>query len=415
MKIFKLLFILSICLSIFYTSKSQSILPDSLRQLLLPNYSQTFYKQLNKLRMMEKEYIGNERRYFESLAVLNSICGNYQETLQIWSKIDSKNNTEPLDTIQFSKYRPVSAKVLLDSIAQSNQIVILNEGHHVPQNRASSMSFLETFYKNGFRYIALETVKSSDTTLNQRKYPTIEKTGNYVIEPCYGDLVRQALKIGFTVIPYEYEKMAKKMVEREEGQADNIISNLFRSNPKAKLLMHVGYSHGIKLEPDPVMKIAMMGYFLKSKSGIEPFVIGQFNQMEKSNQSLESSEYIYATKKYSFKKPSFFVKEDGKLWSNNFFDASLFLPRSIYKNGRPDWLNWNGGKSEYFLDLKEVKTQFPFLIQAISNTELPDGVPTDQIEISDKNKALLLYSGNYTIRVLNKAGNMILEKKISIK
>jgi hypothetical protein len=405
---------LCICLSICYTSKSQNINPDSLQKLLNID-AKIFYKQLNQLRSLEKQYQGTGKRYFETLGVLNSACGNYQKTHEIWSNVFSKDEGL-LNHSEFDKFRPISAKKLIDSIAQRHQIVILNEGHHVPQNRASTAYFLETFYQNGFRYIAMETIKSADSELNKRKFADIEKTGYFIFEPCYADLVRQALKIGFTIIPYEYEKGAKTMIEREEGQADNVIKNLLKNNPKAKLLMHVGYSHGVKFEPDPVMKLAMMGYFLKSKSGIEPFVIGQYQQTERENQAIESPEYVYVTNKYKIKEPTFFVNDKGDFWSKNFFDACLFLPRSTYKNGRPDWLNWGGLKKEYFLDLKEVNISPPFLIQAILDKELPNGVPVDQIEIMDKteNKPLLLYVGDYTIRVLDTKGNIILERKNTI-
>ena len=412
----KTTFVLFLCLSGSYTSNSQKISPDSLQQLLRTT-PKNFYKQLNQLRSLEDQFKEIENEYFEDLALLNSFCGNYQETFKFWFKKESNYVGLPLDSVTFSKYRPISAKTLMDSIAKNNQIVILNEGHHIPQNRASTMYFLETFYKNGFRYIAMESVKSLDSTLNQRKYPITGKTGYYFTEPCYGDLARQALKMGFTVIPYEYEKRAKTMIEREEGQADNVIKNLLKDNPKAKLLMHVGYSHGVKFEPDPVMKLAMMGYFLKQKSGIEPFVIGQENETERANHTVESPYYVYATKKYSITEPTFFVKNDGKLWANNYFDACLFSPRSIYKNSRPTWLNWSGKKKEYLFDISKINTQTPFLIQGFLEEELPNGVPIDQIEIMNKteNKALLLYSGKYVIRVLNTNGEMVSEEKITIK
>jgi hypothetical protein len=415
MKNIIILFTLIVCLSTAYSSNSQNISPDSLQQLLRSN-PKNFYKQLNQLRSLEEQFKGIGKSYFETLGVLNSFCGNYRKTLENWAKVDSEHNLQPLDSTQFNKYKPISAKFLMDSIAKNNQIVILNEGHHIPLNRASTMYFLETFYKNGFRYIAMESVKSLDSTLNQRKYPIIGNTGYYFTEPCYGDLARQALKMGFTVIPYEYEKRAKTMIEREEGQADNVIKNLLKDNPKAKLLMHVGYSHGAKFEPDPVMKLAMMGYFLKQKSGIEPFVIGQQSQTEKANYSFESPYYVYATKKYSITEPTFFVRNDGKLWANDFFDACLFLPRSIYKNGRPTWLNWSGKKEEYLFDISKINLQTSFLIQAFLEEELPNGVPIDQIEIKSKteNKALLLYSGKYIIRILNTSGDVITEEKITI-
>ncbi len=415
MKNFKKVILLCICLSVCYSSKCQNISPDSLQKLLNID-AKNFYKQLNQLRSLEKQYQGTGKSYFETLGLLNSTCGNYQKTLEIWSNIDSGYKGQHLSNAEFDKYRPVSARILMDSIAQKHQIIILNEGHHVPQNRASTAYFLETFYKNGFRYIAMETIKSADTELNRRKFADIEKTGYFLAEPCYADLVRRALEIGFTIIPYECEKIFKTMAERDECQAENIINRLLKNNSKAKLLMHVGYSHGIKLDPLPDMKIAFMGYFLKNKTGIEPFVIGQYQHTERANQDIEAPEYVYVTNKYKIKEPTFFVNSKGELWSKDFFDASLFLPRSTYKSGRPDWLNWRGKKKEYFLDLKEINTLSPFLIQAILDKELPNGVPVDQVEIIDEteNKPLLLYVGDYTIRVLDTKGNTILERKITI-
>ncbi len=409
-----------ICLSVNYVSKGQELSDDSLRKMLEIN-PQNFYKQLNQLRDLESVYMRSKQlkdSYIQTLGMLNSACGNYEETYKLWSQRES-NNEQPVDSVAFDKYRPVSAKKIMDSIAKTNQIVILNEGHHIPQNRASTMQYLQIFYDNGFRYIAMESIRSRDSLLNQRKYVDVNKSGTYLFEPCYADLVRQALKIGFTIVPYEYEPKAKTMVEREEGQAENIMKRLLNDNPKAKLLMHVGYSHGLKFEPDPQMKMAMMGYFLKKKSGTEPFVIEQFKQTEKAYRKDESTDYVYATKKYQLTEPCFFVNNEGKLWTKDSYagDAELFLPRSIYKNQRPNWLAWGGKKREFLPNLKEVKVETPFLIQAFLVEESLNGVAVDQIEITDKisKKPLLLYPAKYILRVLDRKGEVISEKKIVVK
>ena len=416
----KFYLIIITCLSVSYVSKGQELVDDSLRKMLDIN-PQNFYKQLNQLRDLGTIYVNSKSlkdSYIQTLGMLNSACGNYQETYEIWSQREL-NNEQPVDSVAFDKYRPVSAKKIIDSIAKTNQIVIFNEGHHIPQNRASTMQYLQIFYDNGFRYIAMESVKSRDSLLNQRKYVEIAKTGTYLFEPCYADLVRQALKIGFTIVPYEYEPRAKTMVEREEGQAENIMKRLLTDKPKAKLLMHVGYSHGLKFEPDPKINLAMMGYFLKKKSGTEPYVIEQFKQTEKANRKDESKDYVYATKKYQLTEPCFFVNSEGKIWTKDFSvgDAELFLPRSIYKNQRPDWLAWGGKKQAFLPNLKEIKATPPLLIQAFLAEEFPSGVAVDQVEVTDKKsrKTLLLYPAKYVLRVLDRNGEVVLVKKIVVK
>src|SRR3954447_10867569 len=88
------------------------------------------------------------------------------------------------------------------SIADKHQVFMLSERHHVPQTRIVSVQLLQGLWDKGFHYLALETLDdrpgTMDTRLNERTYP-IRDTGFYTQEPLFGEMVRQARKIGFKV------------------------------------------------------------------------------------------------------------------------------------------------------------------------------------------------------------------------
>ncbi|MBC3784187.1 hypothetical protein [Spirosoma utsteinense] len=69
-------------------------------------------------------------------------------------------------------------------------------------HRAFTTSPLKDLYQGGFRYLGAETLNSRDSTLNQRRYPLI-RSGYYTREPQYGNLIREALQLGYQLVAYE--------------------------------------------------------------------------------------------------------------------------------------------------------------------------------------------------------------------
>jgi hypothetical protein len=61
---------------------------------------------------------------------------------------------------------------------------------------------LKGLYQKGFGYFATETLDVGDAGLQARGYPTL-RSGAYIAEPMYADLVRTALNLGYRVTPYE--------------------------------------------------------------------------------------------------------------------------------------------------------------------------------------------------------------------
>jgi hypothetical protein len=148
------------------------------------------YKAYLKLKNMEHLYYssGMERDYNELMSVLESRYGKYVESAnrmyQYWAK-SRWNLTE-----HFPNIKVVQMSEVLDSLISQNQVTMINEMHDQPVFRAIAHSFLEICYKNGYRYFAVEALKRTDESLNDRKYPLSYETGFYTDEPIFGDLLR---------------------------------------------------------------------------------------------------------------------------------------------------------------------------------------------------------------------------------
>jgi len=102
-------------------------------------------------------------------------------------------------------YKACDAVATILKLADQYQVIMFNEAHHVPMHRAFTIQLLDDLYRKGFRYLAVEALTSADDGLQARGYP-IRKSGLYLSEPLCTDMVRIALRIGYQVVPYEFEE-----------------------------------------------------------------------------------------------------------------------------------------------------------------------------------------------------------------
>lgn len=168
-----------------------------------------------------------------------SFNGYYKEVLKTWDQNGvRKPNTTIKDSLYFINSKKVNAKDYILNQAKKAQIVIINEAHHIPKHRTFTKSILQDLFNNGYRYLGLEAL--SDSQINERKFPIIE-SGYYTKEPEFGNLISEALKIGFTLFGYEASE-GKNGKEREIEQAENIQKFIEKSG-NGKVLIHCGYAH----------------------------------------------------------------------------------------------------------------------------------------------------------------------------
>ncbi|HEX8636691.1 MAG TPA: hypothetical protein VF692_01415 [Pyrinomonadaceae bacterium] len=195
------------------------------------------------------------------LGFLYSFVGKYDAAyVYLDKKIEKQLKPQPdLQSAPFDDYKQHNALEAISSAADKWQVIMINEEHDTPMHRASTARLLPVLYKKGFRYLAVETLSDTDTELNSRGYP-VQNTGFYSDDPVFGDMLRTALKLGFKLVPYEHRPKERCVSpadkpnfcqnERERGQAQNLYDNIFKTDPKAKVLVHVGRGHNQKLKFD---------------------------------------------------------------------------------------------------------------------------------------------------------------------
>lgn len=414
--IYKYLTLINIILCLRLTVFSQTNNVDTLSELL----AKRDYKSFNELRNKYTLFLNSplKEKYIQHFGILHSFYSNYDSATYYFSLIARKQRGN-FDTALFKSFRPVSALEVLDSVSKKSNIIIFNEAHHVPRNRVTLILFLDKLYKNGFRYLALESLYENDSCINKRKYPLSNISGFYVDEPCYGNLIREALKLGFKLIPYEVNnnliKNSSVQDIREQLQAKNIVERILKKNATAKIIVLCGYGHGTKIKVGDG-SFNFMGYYLKELTGIEPFVVQQQKLNENFPQLLRD-DYLYIQKNIKLVVPSIFLNASNKPWSlyESEGDCGIYNRETTIIRGRPDWLSFREKNNYYSPQI--FKQKFPYLIQAISSAEGLNSVPVDQFEVyseKDFEKSLILYKGKYIIRYLDKNGNEFFKYKIKI-
>ena len=106
--------------------------------------------------------------------------------------------------------------------SKNERIIVINEAHNNSRHRNFTASLLEGLYKNGYRYLGLEALWV-DSIVNQRKF-VVWEDGFYTREPEFGNLITEAIRLGFTVFGYEADN--KNGEEREQEQVRNIMCYL---------------------------------------------------------------------------------------------------------------------------------------------------------------------------------------------
>jgi hypothetical protein len=347
---------------------------------------------------------------YQTGATEMSFSGYYKEVLQLWDKNGvRKPKTTAEDSLYFSNSKKVSAKEYIIQQSKNTQIVIINEAHHIANHRTFTKSLLKDLYDNGYRYLGLEALFES--TINDRKFPVIE-SGYYTKEPEFGNLISEALKIGYTLFKYEASE-GKNGKEREIEQAQNI-QNFIESVPVGKVLIHCGYAHAFENDY-PAWGKAMAGR-LKENMNIDPLTIDQTMFLERSD---EENNHLFIQLNNT-KQPIVLIDENGHVFNGKSAvkqtDMVIIHPKTEYTNNRQNWLM--SGKEKYTIPSSKIKSNEPLLVLAYRINEFEkDGIPVDIIEINDHTSAKELYlsKGSYTIVMKNKDYTIVDKYTIEVK
>lgn len=313
----------------------------------------------------KEKYSGDkfENQYWQAFGTLSAFLGQYLKAENCYFIRDSifKNKPDTIIKYDISKY--AISQVQLNVLYNSNDVLLINEAHYKSEHRAFLYNQLPFFKANGFKYIAIEALNNGtwlDSLLYSRRYPQYLKTGIYIDDPVFANLIRRAIELDFTIIAYDHYGIG-----REEEQAKNILKQYNPSN--GKLLVFAGYAH-ICEEIDS----KLMGSFLKKELGHEILTISQCisNEMQfKNRDSIQS----------------YLIKSEIDCY--DYFFLPWIKKDSINIPGWYELLNFN---YKYLSEFYKKEIEIPSLIQVFYPDE-QNGIPVYQyLKEKETEKDILL-------------------------
>jgi hypothetical protein len=321
-----------------------------------------------------------------------------------------------------------AADVILD-MAKSRKAVFFNEAHSAPITRTLTIELLAKLREEGFNYFAAETLYDTDRDLQKRGYPT-PKSGFYVDEPLYGEMVRTAIKLGYKVVAYDVEN-AGAGDARERAGAESLYSQVFKKDPNARLIVNAGFAHVQK--SGKYLGGSSMGEFFAKISGIDPLTIEQTMLIQHARPDQDHPYYLAVMRTLHPQQPSVFATPDGKTWTlkPGKYDMSVFFPQYDVVKQRPNWLTLDGMRTMYPVSGDLCKNQFPCLIEARYANESDDAVaadrtvlnivdvntPADERILSGLNQTqsrLYLRPGTYHLKSTDRNNRLLLVRDITI-
>lgn len=254
---------LLICIAkLCFTQNKDTVTIQDISNAMNEDYKAHHYTKLHKLRKFVHKPLQKyaDGFLYSSLAYQNLIFRNYDSVAYYMKKMDNIEGFNPkkmLPEIEDLSLEAVDAIETITKKAQNTQAIFLNEAHHIPRHRYFMYQLLETLYTQGFRYLAVEAFDNRDTELiNQQKYPLSNPMIAYSNEHFLGEMIRKALDLGYTLVPYEEDygdpdssfvdyniQIANEQEQRDWTQTVHLKQRVFDKDPQAKVLLLGGYAH----------------------------------------------------------------------------------------------------------------------------------------------------------------------------
>lgn len=281
--------------------------------------------------------------YYQVLMTLSSACTDNLLSLKCESEAFPKNNDKTISLSE--KILKKDAQQYIVNKYKNEPVIMFNEAHNRGQNRDFARKLLPDLYEKGFRYLAVETLDNRirDSLISKRGYPILS-SGYYSKESAYGQFIRDALNLGFKLVAYEDTTAYNPDISfiesaniREVGQANNLAA-IFKKDKNAKIIVYAGYAHIEKRTDDKWIKMAEQ--LCKILNRNIPTIDCVFMK-EGSEKKDEYEYYRAALDSFGFSQPIVLIENDTPFVHPSLkdkVDFNVFLPRTNYDLGYPDWL-----------------------------------------------------------------------------
>lgn len=340
------------------------------------------------------ELIARLRPPGQPLPTLEQDGGVYADTLSILGREDLLTSVVP----PTNRCRPLERdNAIVDPLAEivrrarAAQVVIINEAHSRPAGRQFIEEVARALRPLGYSIYAAEAFADG---IGSTAPPYARSSdGFYVNEPVYGQLMRSLRGLGYTLVPYDWlpprgrprpSDPTDDINQREEGEAQNLVRRIFERDRNARVIIHVGYSHGRELPED---KVHWMGMRLRERTGIDPLTIDQ------TSYGPTGDRYVMCA-----------TDSDGSALDPA-FDLTVMPPALRFEHGRPLYRRVNG-RHEVPLPSPLLHPGRRTLVEVHRASEPDDAVPEDRILLeAGDDLPLLLSSGRYRVRARTIPGN----------
>lgn len=368
--------------------------------------AQEFPYKLSKDINAEKN--SNQNAFALQIAATNfAFQGDYKQALKTWNE-QRPNQKEikltEFDSLFLAKSKVISAKEYILEKSKEEEIIILNELHHNSSHRKFARSLLKGLYDNGYRYLGLEAL--NDVHINQRKFGTLE-SGYYTSEPEFGNFIKEALDLGFTLFGYEASETdnwdTDKWKNREIAQAQNIYK-FMQNHTDGKYFIYCGAGHAF--EGDNNGRGKSMAGVLADLTKINPLTIDQNRYSDKGENRYNQP----LSKLVQSNVPSILINSDKTIFRSNSTsyetDISIIQPIINFEKIDSSWLNDN---VQIEVEIPTEKTiNYPALLLIYRKGELEmNGIPTKIIELANNQKKIFVKKGNYDYLIIDSKNNKI--------
>ncbi|XRD86294.1 hypothetical protein ISN73_15975 [Dyella acidisoli] len=377
------------------------------------------------------------------LATVDSELGLYNEAVMAFPFDNRVAPPKSTPLPQPDQWQAVDAADAITKLVAKHRIVMVNESHHDAHTRELTLALLPRLRALGFQYFAVEALSPKDTDLMRRGYVTETSGSEYVLEPLYGEIVRQAIRLGYTIVAYDPEDAASE--NRDGEEALTLKKKVFDKDSQAKLFVHAGYAHIDKAGGNLGSGVQPMAMQLKRLVGEDPLSVDQTQFHDVAVGGLDFGFYNTVASHFPAQEPYVLrARSDGTIWSSNpqQHDVTVVLPPAsdsdLDVNGivhsdvlrrevilprppfdldrRPPWLTLGGARVAYPISTDLCDSQIPCVIDAHYPNE-PDGAtPADRYTFLHKHSHnnLYLFPGHYRLRAWDATGKTLHQQDIDV-
>lgn len=351
--------------------------------------------------------------FWQTYATLASFVGRYEEAAD---RYPSPKREE--DPVRDGYTHARAANPTIVALARNTRAVFINEAHAYPQTRAAIYTLLRPLREEGYSVLALEGLTMApapangaecmdsvifDKDLVKRGFP-VRSSGFYIREPIFAEIIKEALRLNYTIVGYETSDDTDSSIEnREQRQAQNLACVLDKL-PSAKILAIAGYSH-VSKKSDYKVPGGMMAARFKALTKVDPLTIDTTKLLE-----ADRSRFLYrgrplsemAANSDTAAQPYALWNAGGRLYDVDGYDLVLLLPQLTDRSATgPSWLELDGARRRTVVSLSACRNSYPCLVEAYSQASAQGDIPADSCVALGKDEAdcnLFLAPGSYAVR-----------------